>query len=92
MTKEKISDIKKYFKISENFQFTCFEDYFGKGLDKEVKEAVLNAAKVLEEKGAIVEEGNHIELMEKKGKYYKLYTNQFYSKMLEVEQGLSKEE
>lgn len=31
-------------------------DYFGKGLDKEVKEAVLNAAKVLEEKGAIVEE------------------------------------
>lgn len=30
--------------------------YFGEGLDKEVKEAVLAAAKVLEEKGAIVEE------------------------------------
>lgn len=32
------------------------KDYFGEGLDAEVKEAVLNAAKVLEEKGAIVEE------------------------------------
>lgn len=31
-------------------------DYFGKGLNKEVKESVLNAAKVLEEKGAVVEE------------------------------------
>lgn len=31
-------------------------DYFGEGLDPEVKEAVLAAAKVLEEKGAIVEE------------------------------------
>lgn len=31
-------------------------DYFGKGLDGEVKEAVLKAAKVLEERGAIVEE------------------------------------
>lgn len=31
-------------------------DYFGEGLDPEVKEAVLQAAKVLEEKGAIVEE------------------------------------
>lgn len=31
-------------------------DYFGDGLDKEVKEAVLAAAKVLKEKGAIVEE------------------------------------
>ena len=31
-------------------------DYFGEGLDSEVKEAVLNAAKVLEQKGAIVEE------------------------------------
>ena len=31
-------------------------DYFGEGLDPKVKEAVLNAAKVLEEKGAIVEE------------------------------------
>jgi len=39
------------------------------------------------DKGTIVEKGNHFELMEKKGKYYKLYTNQFYSKMLEAEQG-----
>lgn len=31
-------------------------DYFGEGLDKEVKEAVLDAAKELEKKGAIVEE------------------------------------
>lgn len=31
-------------------------DYFGEGLDPEVKAAVLNAAKVLEQKGAIVEE------------------------------------
>ena len=30
-------------------------DYLGEGLDPEVKEAILNAAKVLEEKGAIVE-------------------------------------
>lgn len=43
------------------------------------------------DKGAIVEEGNHIELMEKKGRYYKLYTNQFYSKMLQAEQGLVQE-
>lgn len=32
------------------------KDYFGEGLDQEVKDAVLKAAKVLEEKGAIVEE------------------------------------
>ena len=32
------------------------KDYFGEGLDSEVKEAVLAAAKKLEEKGAIVEE------------------------------------
>ena len=31
-------------------------DYFGEGLDKEVKESIMNAVKVLEEKGAIVEE------------------------------------
>lgn len=31
-------------------------DYFGEGLDPEVKEAVLGVAKVLEKKGAIVEE------------------------------------
>ena len=31
-------------------------DYFGEGLDREVKEAVLAAAKVLELKGAVVEE------------------------------------
>lgn len=32
------------------------KDYFGEGLDQEVKDAVLAAAKKLEEKGAIVEE------------------------------------
>lgn len=32
------------------------KDYFGEGLDSEVKEAVLNAAKELEKKGAIIEE------------------------------------
>ena len=32
------------------------KDYFGDGLDSEVKESILNAVKVLEEKGAIVEE------------------------------------
>lgn len=32
------------------------KDYFGEGLDEEVKEAVLRASKLLEEKGAIVEE------------------------------------
>ena len=32
------------------------KDYFGEGLDPEVKEAVLAAAKVLEQKGAIVKE------------------------------------
>ena len=32
------------------------KDYFGEGLDPEVKEAVLAAAEVLEQKGAIVEE------------------------------------
>ncbi|MDE6977494.1 MAG: Asp-tRNA(Asn)/Glu-tRNA(Gln) amidotransferase subunit GatA, partial [Lachnospiraceae bacterium] len=31
-------------------------DYFGEGLDPEIKEAVLGAAKVLKEKGALVEE------------------------------------
>lgn len=43
------------------------------------------------EKGTILEQGNHQELMDKKGKYYKLYTNQFYSKMLEAEQGMESE-
>ena len=32
------------------------KDYFGEGLDTEVKDAILKAAKILEEKGAIVEE------------------------------------
>ena len=32
------------------------KDYFGEGLDEEVKAAVLNAAKVLEKQGAMVEE------------------------------------
>jgi len=34
------------------------KDYFGDGLDPEVRDAVLKAVKVLEEKGAIVEEFN----------------------------------
>ncbi len=33
-------------------------DYFGEGLDSEVKEAVLAAAKALEKKGAVIEEFN----------------------------------
>lgn len=33
-------------------------DYFGEGLDSEVKETVLNAAKELEKKGAVIEEFN----------------------------------
>lgn len=32
------------------------KDYFGEGLDEEVREAILHVAKTLEEKGAIVEE------------------------------------
>lgn len=32
------------------------KDYFGEGLNAEVKESILHAAKVLEEKGAVVEE------------------------------------
>ena len=32
------------------------KDYFGEGLDPQVKDAILKAAKILEEKGAIVEE------------------------------------
>lgn len=39
------------------------KDYFGEGLDPQVKEAVLKAAKVLEEQGAIVEEF-HLSLVE----------------------------
>ena len=37
------------------------------------------------ENGKIMEHGNHNELMDRKGKYYKLYTNQFYNKMLNIE-------
>ncbi len=44
------------------------------------------------DKGTIVEQGNHQQLMAKEGRYYKLYTNQFYSKLLEAEQGLAVEE
>lgn len=44
------------------------------------------------EKGKVVEQGNHVELMNKQGKYYKLYTNQFYNKMLDAELGLKADE
>lgn len=40
------------------------------------------------DKGKILEQGNHLELMNKKGKYYALYTNQFYNKMLDAELGV----
>lgn len=40
------------------------------------------------DKGEIVEQGNHKELMKSKGKYYKLYTNQFYNKLLDEELNL----
>lgn len=39
------------------------------------------------DKGCILEQGSHYDLMKKKGKYYNLYTNQFYSKMLDAELG-----
>ena len=48
-SKELTGDIK-------GMKFGVPEEYLAEGLDPEVKEAVLNAAKVLEEKGAIVEE------------------------------------
>jgi len=35
------------------------------------------------DKGKIIEQGNHNELMKLKGNYYKLYTNQFYNKLLD---------
>ena len=47
--KELTGDIK-------GMKFGVPEEYLAEGLDPEVKEAVLNAAKVLEEKGAVVEE------------------------------------
>ena len=42
--------------MSKGMRIGIPRDYFGEGLDPEVKEAILKAAKVLEEKGAIVEE------------------------------------
>ena len=36
------------------------------------------------EGGEIVEDGNHRELIAKKGQYYKLYTNQYSEEMLEL--------
>lgn len=39
------------------------------------------------DKGCILEQGSHNDLMKKKGKYYNLYTNQFYNKMLNAELG-----
>ena len=48
-SKELTGDVK-------GMKFGVPEEYLAEGLDPEVKEAVLNAAKVLEEKGAVVEE------------------------------------
>ena len=48
-SKELTGDIK-------GMKFGVPEEYLAEGLDPEVKDAVLNAAKVLEEKGAVVEE------------------------------------
>ncbi len=44
------------------------------------------------DKGCILEQGSHYDLMKKKGKYYNLYTNQFYSKMLDAELGTKEKE
>lgn len=48
-TKALIADVK-------GMRIGIPKDYFGEGIDSEVKETVLAAAKLLEEKGAIVEE------------------------------------
>lgn len=40
------------------------------------------------DKGQIVEQGSHNDLMKQKGRYYKLYTNQFYNKLLDEELNL----
>ena len=40
------------------------------------------------DKGKIIEEGNHISLMNKKGKYYNLYMSQFYNKLLNEQLGM----
>ena len=44
------------------------------------------------DKGCILEQGSHYDLMKKKGKYYNLYTNQFYNKMLDAELGTKEKE
>lgn len=36
------------------------------------------------EKGRVIEEGNHIELLEREGHYHKLYTNQFFKEREEA--------
>ena len=35
------------------------------------------------EDGKIIEQGNHSDLIDQEGHYYKLYTNQFKSKVIE---------
>lgn len=44
------------------------------------------------DKGKIIEQGNHEELMNKKGMYYKLYSSQFYNKLLHAELGIQVDE
>ena len=56
MKREKIDFLGALKEDVKGMRIGIPRDYFGEGLDEEVKGAVLRAAKVLEEKGAIVEE------------------------------------
>lgn len=55
MKREKIDFLGALKEDVKGMRIGIPRDYFGEGLDEEVKGAVLRAAKVLEEKGAIVE-------------------------------------
>ena len=50
------TSMKREYDFSAGMKIGIPRDYFGEGLDPEVREAVLGAAKVLQEKGAVVEE------------------------------------
>ena len=56
MKREDLQFSKELTEDIKGMKFGVPEEYLAEGLDPEVKEAVLNAAKVLEEKGAVVEE------------------------------------